>query len=555
MSYINSMSSNTPEPCSSTDSVFERLEYLARQIPKAERASEIFVLFLEQVEKIFPFLIQVSIFLLPKDFTAFSRAQATGMSNGTKLPSFVHDVGNHDADSSVRQFMDKVLSFRFVNKLDWTNCSVFHLSKPRGAVAQAPPPWPVSCTSAYHAAIVATDIITTNDYDKHGPHFSDWRHIREQLGGRSMLAVPMCSHKQVVAVCGMASSVTDAFQREDVAWMVSQVLSGCVNRLLQYSNRRSEMRCVVDEIISPLASEISLHVAVDKELASEESFSIGKAKVRKQWICVQETPSKNGNKRRDLPGIAIEDVSPPDAALTERVITRPALKFCVPSYSKKPTRFSFEHICSADLHLSWSDFVCNLLNLCFVYNLLDYWFSRVSVHGQSQTYWTIPLCVLVAMVDIVLLLVRWIWFDQSFAQRGVIMIACQLYRVVVVPMANTWMSWKVLSNLDFQPDFYYVLIFATLVCACIVFGSQFPFLLHAPLQMLSIIFAALSTPAVCHQFDPTQTYSFLCLGSFSALQVLLAYLIPTLVLPEPRRGDTAKSGPYIAHQQVKRVSY
>jgi len=541
---------STNEPSSSFDAEIESLGYLAKQIPKAERASEIFVLFLEQVEKIFPFLVQVSIFLLPRDFTAFSRAQAIGISNGSKLPAFVHDVGSGSADSSVRQFIDKVLSFRFVNKLDWTNCSVFHLSKPRGAVAQAPPSWSVSCTSAYHAAIVATDMITTNDYDKHGPHFSDWRHVREQLGGRSMLAVPMCSHKQVVAVFGMASSVKDAFQREDLAWIMSSVLSGYVKKLLQYSNRRSEMQLVVNEIISPLASEISLHVAVDKERAMEESFSIGKPKVRKRWICVEESscPSKNGNGHK-IPDIPMQDIPAPETALTERIIARPALKFCVPSYSKKPTRFGFEHICSADLDLSWGDVICNLVNLCFVY----YWFSRVPVQGQ--TYWAILFCFFVAMFDIALLLLRWIWFDQFFAQGGIIMYACQLYRVVIVPVANTWMSWRVLNNLDFEPDLKYVLSCALMLCLCILAGSQFPFLLHAPLQMLFIIFAALSTPAVCHQFDPSQTYSFLCLGSFSALQVLLAYLIPSLVLQQQKRVDTSRSGPYIPHQQVKSVTY
>ena len=87
---------------------------------------------------------------------------------------------------------------------------------------------------------------------------------------------------------------------------------------------------------------------------------------------------------------------------------------------------------------------------------------------------------------------------------------------------------------------------------------QFPFLLQTPLQILSIVFAVVSTPALCHRFDPVPTYPIVCLGSISAVQMLVAYLIPTVMLQlmaDPKKGDAAaKSGTAMPHLQVKRMA-
>ena len=108
----------------------------------------------------------------------------------------------------------------------------------------------------------------------------------------------------------------------------------------------------------------------------------------------------------------------------------------------------------------------NLITLFSVYVC----FNKVA--EQGQTYLAINLCLFVASLDIVLLLLRWIWLDPSYTQGGSMAFACQLYRLVVVPLANTWMSWRVLHNLDSQPDFSYVFFLAVLLVVCIVVGSQ-----------------------------------------------------------------------------------
>lgn len=45
-----------------------------------------------------------------------------------------------------------------------------------------------------------------------GPHFLDWKVLHEK-GAKSMIAVPMVSCKQVIAVLSLASNVVNAFER------------------------------------------------------------------------------------------------------------------------------------------------------------------------------------------------------------------------------------------------------------------------------------------------------------------------------------------------------
>lgn len=173
-----------------------------------------------------------------------------------------------------------------------------------------------------------------------------------------------------------------------------------------------------------------------------------------------DSPTKVTDKSLSLH--SLEDISSQSDRLPERL----PLKFCIPTYCRKPNRLNFGNTWSTYLDLNWSDFVFNLVNLCLVYMC----FSNAAVHGQ--TIFALLLYFFVAIFDIVLLLLRWAWFDQSSSHGGIIMCACQLYRVVIVLGANTWMSYKALNNMEFQPDVVYIVVLALLIMACIVFGTQ-----------------------------------------------------------------------------------
>lgn len=230
------------------------------------------------------------------------------------------------------------------------------------------------------------------------------------------------------------------------------------------------------------------------------------------------------------------------------------LNICVPCYAKQGSSgHSFYRYRTSDPSINWGAFFFNLVNLCFVYVYL----SRVAIKGH--TCMAVFLCFCVGIFDVVLLVIRHICFDHSGTQGAFILGICQIYRVIVIPVANTWMSWRVFHHLELKPDLQYFILLAIGLLVCILLGSQVRFLLQVPLQLLSIILTAMSTPEVCHRFVPISIYPFLCVGMVSTLQVFVAYLIPTLLVQNlgalPRKGEfLVKNCQCLPQMQAESVS-
>lgn len=64
---------------------------------------------------------------------------------------------------------------------------------------------------------------------------------------------------------------------------------------------------------------------------------------------------------------------------------------------------------SPDNDLDWSDFFFNLVSMVIVY----VYFSRTAAAGESMV--AILLCMGVAGLDILLMALRWLWFDHYVA--------------------------------------------------------------------------------------------------------------------------------------------
>lgn len=48
----------------------------------------------------------------------------------------------------------------------------------------------------------------------------------------------------------------------------------------------------------------------------------------------------------------------------------------------------------------------------------------------------------------------------------------QTYRVVVLPVANTWMSWSLLHKMSIQPSGPLIALLGVVLLACIIMGLQ-----------------------------------------------------------------------------------
>lgn len=58
------------------------------------------------------------------------------------------------------------------------------------------------------------------------------------------------------------------------------------------------------------------------------------------------------------------------------------------------------------------------------------------------------------------------------ACRNVVMTALQAYRVVVLPVANTWMSWSLLHKMSITPSGPLIALLGIVLLACILMGLQ-----------------------------------------------------------------------------------
>jgi hypothetical protein len=56
--------------------------------------------------------------------------------------------------------------------------------------------------------------------------------------------------------------------------------------------------------------------------------------------------------------------------------------------------------------------------------------------------------------------------------RSIVLSVFQAYRVVVLPVANTWMSWSLLNKMSVTPSWGVVAVLGLILLACIVMGLQ-----------------------------------------------------------------------------------
>jgi len=56
--------------------------------------------------------------------------------------------------------------------------------------------------------------------------------------------------------------------------------------------------------------------------------------------------------------------------------------------------------------------------------------------------------------------------------RNMVMTFLQAYRVIVLPVANTWMSWSLLHKMSITPSGPVILLLGVVLLACIIMGLQ-----------------------------------------------------------------------------------
>eukprot|EP00879_Flechtneria_rotunda_P004894 GHRR01005168.1.p1 GENE.GHRR01005168.1~~GHRR01005168.1.p1 ORF type:complete len:432 (+),score=145.53 GHRR01005168.1:328-1623(+) len=260
--------------------VADEISELLVQLPSAKNAAETFSNFATHVQRMFVGLQHISLLLLsaePSQAVADSTGATSGGSRHATQKGSCGRTGGKgsqgQADACTSSHQQQMAagqkrqprSLLDLNSklcvhgtgwgLDWSNCCVYNIYPGRGPVVQPPPSWPLTCTATCYAAICVSDVVLTGDYATQGPHFLDWKSLADK-GFISMAAVPMSVCNQPVAVLCLASTHANALSDMSLLKLLGGVLAPHCS-LLEYTTRRSEMQRVVNDIITPIASQLA----------------------------------------------------------------------------------------------------------------------------------------------------------------------------------------------------------------------------------------------------------------------------------------------------------
>ncbi|KAI3431605.1 hypothetical protein D9Q98_004655 [Chlorella vulgaris] len=649
-----------------------------------------FKAFARRAQMVITGLVHISVLLLPRQLdeagaSSSSASKAAGGSSASgstgsanaaaelAAAGFPSDGSNFEDWQQVQRVLDRTAT----GGVDWDTCCVYKITAEGGAAVEPEPPYPASCTAAFHAAQVKHDAVIANDYPAEGPHFADWRALHAS-GARSMAAAPMYVQQRVVGVLNLASKDPHAFDRSRLVWLLALVLAPFVEAL-KYTTQALEVTSFVQRIMPPLLEQnyrrntLANRAAKPGAGANSAAASTtkpaagGKAAGRRDkppcsdgyaTLAVAATatgackaPAAPEGTGASSAASLLPNGSDQFAQNAEVLITgtkvgaaaplpsTPATAFALPpaapaaaaaaavasgvqhdkallprsgnattaanggaglprskvgrvgrgagaakapvvangwarapaasngvlagdggEQAKAQPQLGGERAAAAfdpasldpylsayDSDLDWGDFLFNLISMTIVYA----YFSEAAVAGESQAAIVVSMCI--AAIDIALLALRWLWYEQYITYGGAVLQVFQMYRLIVLPVANTWMSWSLLNKLGIAPSSTVVAATGMAVLVLIVAGGvgvQTRFLLHAPLQLASVLFAASSTTEVCGRFFASNT-SLGCMGAVSVMQLSLGVFVPGLMCHLlDMRGAADK--PYLPHVQAKR---
>lgn len=136
---------------------------------------------------------------------------------------------------------------------------------------------------------------------------------------------------------------------------------------------------------------------------------------------------------------------------------------------------------------------------------------------------------------------------DHYVNHSIALCVFHVYRACLLPFANTWMLWSLVAKLGITVSNALWATQAALLVSCIAIRSK-P-LLHAPLQIVTLCFAASSASRLC---TSTQGGPLVvaCMGGVMLFQAALGLLVPVVLACSLQR-DKCRS--FMPHVQPRRA--
>lgn len=141
---------------------------------------------------------------------------------------------------------------------------------------------------------------------------------------------------------------------------------------------------------------------------------------------------------------------------------------------------------------------------------------------------------------------------DHYLNYGLVLCVFQVYRVFLLPFANTWMLWSLVNKLELQITLPMWLSQALLLGSCYLFSFKLRFLLRVPVQLVTVCFSSSTAVRCCGGPSSSGSYALACLCGIMWLQVVLGIIAPGLIT---HRLESSSCRSFVPHVQAKRSAF
>lgn len=138
---------------------------------------------------------------------------------------------------------------------------------------------------------------------------------------------------------------------------------------------------------------------------------------------------------------------------------------------------------------------------------------------------------------------------DHYLNYGLVLCVLQVYRVFLLPFANTWMLWSLVNKLEFEISLSMWLSQGLLLGSCYLFSFRVRSLLRVPVQLVTVSFSSSTAVRCCGGPHNSGGFALACLCGVMWLQIVLGIVIPGLII---HRLEMSSCRSFVPHVQAKR---
>jgi hypothetical protein len=142
---------------------------------------------------------------------------------------------------------------------------------------------------------------------------------------------------------------------------------------------------------------------------------------------------------------------------------------------------------------------------------------------------------------------------DHYLNYGLVLCVFQVYRVFLLPSANTWMLWSLVKKLGFEITLSMWISQGLLLGSCYLFSFKLRSLLRVPVQLVTLCFSSSTAVRCCGGSSSSVGLNGLaCTCGIMWLQIVLGIIAPVLIM---HRLELSSCRSFVPHVQAKRSAF